>query len=349
MKIELLTIWHEMNYGAELQAYATVKMLQQLGHQVEMINIQLADCHVSNVRGKLANMVSFFGPVSKKYNSFWNKHIPVTRRYHTIDEIQSMPPKGDVYMVGSDQVWNPELTGDFAKLFFLDFGDNNVRRISYASSFGTSEWMAPELTEDVRSLLQRFDHISCRELSGVRILKETFEKESTLVLDPTLLFKNYRELTGSLNQQKSLVFYPLYDDPELGEYASVLAERLHLKLVNNKKTTTVLGKITWDRVGIEEWVKNIAESQFVLTRSFHGLVFSLLYKKPFAIIANRNNRGTRVLNLLEQLGLSDRYYRSFEDCDNAQPWNKVIDYDAVHAKIELLRTKSIDYLKNALK
>lgn len=349
MKIALLTIWHAMNYGAELQAYATVKALKQLGHQVEMIDIRLSDCHKPNLNGRIGNIISSFGPAHTKFEGFWKKYIPVTKRYCSIEQLQNDPPHSDVYMVGSDQVWNPDLTGGFAKMFFLDFGGENVKRISYASSFGTQEWKAKHLTEDVSKLIERFDYIGCREQSGVDILRDTFKVPAALNIDPTLLFDQYPELTGTLTPKRTLVCYPLSKDPDLINYAQETASRLGLQMVNNKQTSTVLGRITWDTVSIEDWIRNIAESQFVITRSFHGLVFSILYRKPFAIIANANNRSTRLLNLLQQLGLTERYFESFHACNEAQPWKINIDYDAAYDKLVSLRKDSFDYLNNALR
>lgn len=348
MKIALLTIWHVKNYGAELQAYATVKALRQLGHQVEMIDIRLSDCHKPNLNGMIGNVVSSFGPAYHKFFDFWRKYIPVTKRYRSLEQIQNDPPMSDVYMVGSDQVWNPDLTGDFAKLFFLDFGGNHVKRISFASSFGTEQWRTTRLTEDVRQLIRRFDFIGCREQSGVDILRDTFNMPATLTVDPTLLFDQYPELTGNLTPKRTLVCYPLSKDPDLIKFSQETASRLGLQLVNNKQTSTVFGRFTWDKVSIEEWIRNIAESQFVITRSFHGLAFSILYRKSFAIIANTNNRSTRLLNLLQQLGLTDRYFENFRACEEAKPWNMSIDYDAVHDKLMSLRKDSFDFLNRSL-
>lgn len=349
MNVKLLTIWHEMNYGAELQAYATIKILKQLGHDVEMINFLLSDQSTPNLNGRIGKCISSIGPAHKKFDSFWKNNIPVTRRYRTITDVQQNPPQADVYLVGSDQVWNPEITRQFATFYFLDFGDDSIRRVSYASSFGVPQWNADSLTKNVSELLHRFAFLSCREQSGVDILRETFGLSSSLVMDPTLLFNDYTELTGNLTQQLTLVYYPLYDDPSLFNYANDLAKRLDLKLINNKWSKKILGAFTWDRASVEEWVKNIAESKFVVTRSFHGLAFSILYRKSFAIIASKNNRGTRIINLLNLLGLSDRYYESFQECEKAQPWNRPIDYDSVHAKLELLRNNSINYLEKALR
>ena len=348
MKIALLTIWHEKNYGAELQAYATIRALQQLGHEVELIDIRLSDCHRPNLNGRIGNWVSYFGPANRKFNCFWSKFFPTTRRYHSVNELKENPPQADVYMVGSDQVWNPDLTGDFAKMFFLDFGSDTVRRVSYASSFGTDTWNATYLTKDVKRLLDRFNSLSCREESGIGLLKDVFGVQATMTVDPTLLFDHYQELTGELAPKNTLVYYPLTSDLELTSFAKYVASNLGLDLVNNMQSSFVFGKITWDRVGIEDWVRNIAEAQFVITRSFHGLVFSILYRKPFAIIVNRNNRATRILNLLEQLGLEERYYNSIDICYESHPWSVPIDYDAVHARLKSLRQSSFKYLMSAL-
>ena len=348
MKINLLTIWHEMNYGAELQAYATIKMLQEMGYRVQMIDIRLSDCRKLTFKGWIANIISSIGPGKQKFDRFWHRYIPVTKRYRSMESLQSDPPDGDVYLVGSDQVWNPDLTGNFAQLYYLDFGNDRVHRVSYASSFGTHKWTADSHTEKVKVLLQRFSHVSCRELSGVEILRNTFGVDSLNVLDPTLLHDDYVELTGKIKQRDTLVCYPLSKDPELLKYAHHLADQLGLCLINNNQTTNVLRKMIWNKVGIEEWIRSIAESKFVITRSFHGLAFSIIYKKNFAIIASENNRGTRIISLLSQLGLQDRYYTNIQKCEDDEPWNHPIDYDKVYESLNKMRTVSLDYLKKAL-
>lgn len=348
MKIALLTIWREKNYGAELQAYATIKVLQQMGHDVEMIDIRLSDCSHLNWKGKLGTMLSHLGPSHRKFCEFWKKHIPTTKRYKTLKEIQANPPKADIYIVGSDQVWNPELTKEFATLYFLNFGDSNVKRISYASSFGTDRWKFPHLKEEVKKLLGRFDHITCREDSGIQILKEDFGVAGELVIDPTLLLENYNALTGETTERETLVYYPLSSDPELHAYSLKLAKELNLQPVNNKHCTTLFGFAEWDRVSIAEWIRNIAESKFVITRSFHGMVFSILHKRQFAVLAGKHGRSTRLTSLLKILGLEDRFFNSIEELNNAKPWTKEIDYTAIYPKLIKMRELSIDTLKKSI-
>ena len=348
MKIALLTIWREKNYGAELQAYATIKVLQQLGHDVEMIDIRLSDCSHLNWKGRIGRFISQLGPSHKKFCSFWEKHIPTTKRYKSIKEIQEEPPLADIYIVGSDQVWNPMLTKEFATLYFLNFGDKNIKRISYASSFGTDKWNYPNLKEEVKKLLDKFDHVTCREDSGVKILKDEFGIIADQVIDPTLLFENYDELTGKTTERDILVYYPLTTDPELRMYSLKLAKELNLKPVNNKRCTSVLGFAEWDRVSIAEWIKNIAEAKFVITRSFHGMVFSILHKRQFAILPASYGRSTRLTSLLKLLGLEDRFFNSIEDLNNARPWTKEIDYTIVNPKLMEIKKQSINTLKRSI-
>lgn len=348
MRIALLTIWHEKNYGAELQAYATVKILQQLGHDVKMIDIRLSDCHRLSLNGKIAQFIEPITPSHRQFCKFWRKYIPTTRRYHSIRELQDCPPEADVYMVGSDQVWNPDITSHFSLLYFLDYGNERVKRISYASSFGTSQWQHPTLTARVGELLHRFDSVSCREESGVTILRDSFGISAQCVLDPTLLLTDYSLLTGEIHQKTSLVYYPLSCDAELENYAESLARRLNLSPINNKRCSYLFGKIVWNRVSIGEWIRNIAEAQFVVTRSFHGMVFSLLYKRQFAVLSGANGRSTRLQNLLEKLGLSDRIYPSVDALDAARPWEQTIDYSQITPLLQQMRTESMNYLHQNL-
>lgn len=348
MKIALLTIWREKNYGAELQAYATIKILQQLGHEVEMIDIRLSDCAHLNWKGHIGRFISQLGPSHKKFCEFWGKHIPTTKRYKTLKEIQAHPPTADIYIVGSDQVWNPKLTKEFATLYFLNFGNDNVKRISYASSFGMDTWNFPHLQEEIKCLLDKFDCVTCREDSGVKILKEEFGVIADHVIDPTLLLENYSELIGETRERNTLVYYPLTVDPELEAYSLKIAKQLNLEPVNNKHCTTLFGFAEWNRVSISEWVKNIAEARFVITRSFHGMVFSILYKRQFAVLAGSHGRNTRLTSLLKILGIEDRFFNSIEDMNNAKPWTKEIDYMIVYPKLLKIREESIDVLKNGI-
>lgn len=348
MKIALLTLWHEKNYGANLQAYATVKVLQNLGHKVEMIDIRLTDRVRVSYKRKIISFISMFGQDERSYNCFWKKYFSTTRRYRSINELQNNPPKADVYIVGSDQVWNPDITKDFAKLYFLNFGDKKTYRISYASSFGTGSWTYPELKPYVIEQLSTFFSVSCREESGVGLLRDEFGISAQCVVDPTLLLDNYFELTGPLREVPTLVYYPLRPDEELESYSIQLAKRMGLTAINTRSTELLLRRFPWKRTSIEQWVRNIAQAKFVVTRSFHGLVFCLLYKRQFAILASRNGRGDRLVNLLKIVGLEDRYYATPAAIEEDHPWDRNIDYSTIDQLISQTRNSSLDYLISTL-
>ena len=348
MKVALLTIWREKNYGAELQAYATVKLLQNLGHHVEMIDIRLSDSRKGNLNQKIYNLVCGLTPGHRKFTRFWKKYIPVTRRYKTVEELQKNPPLADVYVVGSDQVWNPQLTGKFSLLYFLNFGNDDIKRISFASSFGTASWNHQNIKDQVIQLLKRFNYITCRENTGVKLLKNEFGFDAMNVVDPTLVLGDYKDLVQNVKEKKTLVYYPLGTDQELEFFAKKMAKELVLIPIKNNERKLLPGGLEWDRVGIEEWIRNIAESSFVITRSFHGLVFSLMYHRQFAIIATKNGRNSRITDLLSLVGLSDRFFGSFEELYTSKVWANPIDYTLVDEKINKLRLLSISELKKAL-
>lgn len=350
MKIALLTIWHEKNYGAELQAYATIKLIQELGHDVKMIDIRLSDKNPKTIKNRIASAIESISPCSRKFNNFWNKYIPTTRRYHNFQELIDNPPQADIYIVGSDQVWNPAITGKFSELFFLNFGDDNIKRVSLASSFGQETWDYPSDVEKFANLLSQFFHITCRESSGVGILKNTFGKESELVLDPTLILSSYDDFidTSSIVERNTLVYYPLSYDEELSNLADELAKSTGMLAVNNNEKSSILNRITWDRISIEQWIRNIAEAKFVITRSFHGLAFSLIFNKNFAVLKTRNNKLTRITNLLSLVGLENRLYETVYDLKEDEPWNRPLDYCEINHKLNKLRENSVNIIQGML-
>ena len=128
----------------------------------------------------------------------------------------------------------------------------------------------------------------------MKLLRDVFGVEATSVLDPTLLFDSYDEFVPNSQIRKTLVYYPLSEDWELTDYCENLAKKIGLTAINTNRKTTIFNKLIWNRVSIEQWVRNIAYSEFVITRSFHGLAFCLIYQRQFAILKSRNDRGTRL-------------------------------------------------------
>lgn len=350
MEVALLTIWHEKNFGAELQTYATVKLIQDLGHNVKVIDIRLSDCSHLNLKGKIGNFICSLGPNDKKFKKFWKKYIPKTKRYRSIKQLEINPPVADIYIVGSDQVWNPAITKEFYTAFFLKFGSNNISKNSFASSFGSDKWNYPQYTDEIKTILSNFNIISCRENSGINILRDTFNvKCAKHVIDPTLLLSNYSELIGNnIHKKNTLVYYPLSEDPELEQYSNKLGKILNLDVININSCSYVFNGIIWDRTDITDWVRNIAEAKFILTRSFHGVAFAIIHQCQFAAVKGYNNRNTRISDLLQNLGIEDRYYDSFQEITENKPWERQIDYNSVNIKLAELKQESIAVLHNII-
>lgn len=343
MKISLLTIWHIGNYGAEMQTYATVKALKQLGHDVQVIDYRLEE----PVRfiDKAINVVSSITPVQCKFHRFWNTRIPHTKHIKNREDLEVAVSDADVVLVGSDQVWNPAITHDKCLDFFLSFVPDGKRRCSYASSIGVSKWTTnEELTCKIALEISKFDKVSCRETDGCHILKEVFNIKATNVLDPTLLFPGYPELTGNVQQKNTFVYYPLLGGQEMIDFCKETARELNLRYVFNNPRATWLRGRTWNRLSIEAWIKNFAEAKIVATQSFHGTAFSLIHGKQFFTVYD-GSKVSRIANLLEALGIRDRLYPTVEAARKDKPWEKPIDYVEVNKRLEVLRKQSWDFLR----
>lgn len=351
MKIALLTIWHIGNYGAEMQAYATVKAIKQIGHEVTLIDLRLTDVLPSTLKIKIASQISKHSKWSRKLNSFWNEFMADSIRYTSLEQLRSNPPLADVYLVGSDQVWNPVLTEGLSKAYFLDFGNDETRRVSYASSLGVSKFENQQkFIEDYRPLLKRFNYVSCREKTGVNFLKHNLDIDAVNVLDPTLLHTDYSEITGNLSEDETLVFYPVsHDVTHIEEMSCKLAAELNLRYINANHKKPLFRSIKWDGLSVNEWLKTIGQAKFVVTPSFHGVAFSIIFHRQFIVAGTNAKRSSRIIDLLDALGLSDRIYSSVEDVMTDKPWEKTIDYTQVDAKLNILRDTSWKYLLNSLK
>lgn len=347
MKIALITIWHANNYGAELQTYASVRALRELGHDVTVLNYRLNSGNKYPLKTKIAAIIQNITPASIKFERFFARHIPYSKRCEITNDLNNICASMDAIIVGSDQVWNPAITQKNALVYFLNFGSKSVKRFSYGSSFGEAKWNHPELTSNVKELLCKFTAISCREITGVNILSEVFDIKAVNVLDPTLLHANYNELTGPISDKGHVACYILNYNEQLTECAKKISKQLKCKFQDVGSSRKVFNKLVWNRPSIQDWIRNIAGASFVITESFHGLAMSLLYKRNFIIVqcSNRNHRSSRIIDLLNLIGLEDRYYTSCDKAMAEEKWREDINYDDVYAKLNRHREVSWSFLK----
>lgn len=346
MKVSILTYHDEDNYGATLQAYATYKTIEEIGFEVEFIDLKL--CNPNGILFKLLLALK-----RAKFNRFRKKHFKnLTRTYLSVEELQSDPPKSDCYLVGSDQTWNTNISKSLASAFFLDFGPDNVRRISYASSFGMDHFVETEnlKTPKVQKLLSRFKSVLVREDDAVNICTSLWGINAKQVLDPVLLFENYDFLFSHKRTEKNqLALYKIYPDDLFYDKSQLIAESLKVRAKSIGSLRQKKGIDCPYPCGIEEWINQIAASKYVLTDSFHGTVLSILYRRQFVVYVTNPDKVSRLRSLLDLLELSDRICNPQTKIEDILALlNAPIDYDYVAKILSVLRDESLNLLKKAL-
>jgi len=344
MKVALLTYFKTLSYGATLQAYATVKAIESLGHEVELINLD-----IPNPYSKIKGILLF-----PKWIKIWCfrqkffKHI--TRKFFSSQDLRQNPPVADLYMIGSDQTWNLDISLDKAPSFFLDFVKDDSKKVSYAASFGkneigSSKWINKE---EILTQLKRFNHIGIREDSGKAIL--SLENiDSTLVVDPVLLFDHYDELIGEFSPREEIALFKVENSTLFYNRMREVGEGLSLPVCSVGSLRRIKGIKCPYPYGVEGWMRRIVSAKYVITDSFHGLVLSLLYHKQFVIIIGDPLKATRLQSLANMVGLSDRIL----GLDNTSSEivsiiNNPIDYDYVDMVLNDEREKSYNFLKSIL-
>ena len=289
---------------------------------------------------------------ARRFNRFRSKFMPnKTRIYKSLQELQKMPPKSNVYLVGSDQTWNPVISKEYALAYFLDFGNDDIKRISYASSFGTSTWTDSDFAkkDNVKRLLSRFSTLLIREDKGVEICKNEFGLNATQVVDPVLLFPSYPELTGKIKQSDDIVVYKIKNDAEFYRRAVVLGNKLSCEVRSIGSMRQLKGIKTAYPEKIENWIANIASAKYVFTDSFHGTVLSILYHRQFVIYAGDKKKLSRITSLLKLVGLENRLFTNEDSIDEIQKvLTTPIDYSEVDRILNRQRTDSINYLRKAI-
>ena len=349
MKISILTFSFAVNRGAHMQCYALQTVLLNAGHNVEIIHIELPSGRLS-WKGKLDQYI-----LNSKNERFRKKHYSkITLTYHSAEELRQNPPIADVYIVGSDQVWNPALTQAFgSEAFFLDFVPKGCKKIAYAASFGASVWISLGADKDaqIRKFVSLFDAISVRETDGVKICNQVFGRNDAVsVIDPVFLLDDYSQIVGECNKvQKQVICYPLFMNDATREVFSEVS--CDLKLTPISYTPSLCGGEIKVRMfsSIPVWLKAIKQSEIVVTNSFHCMAFCILFHKRFIVTPPVPGRESRILSMLSQLGIEDRYVKSTSDYQMRKTiLYKDIDYTTVDERLRLLRQESTDFLLRSL-
>lgn len=375
MKIGIITIHNSPNYGACLQAFALWKYLEMQGHDVEIIDLyrpyqkeyvpskrfkrmrqntsfanrckQIIKKILDIKKGKAGH---FFSVNAKQKFDEFNSQIKYSRAYKGIDDLYADPPIYDLYISGSDQLWNP--TQPYClEPYFLTFVPNGRRKISYATSIGIID-LTDEEKRKFKDWLSSYEAISVREKQGQKLLQViTGRNDIKQVLDPTFLLD--RDIW------KQMAIYPELDRPylllftlgfskEMLVYAKRLAKESGLLLVvlTQRQPTCKDGSYMAIRdAGPKDFLGYIARAKMVITDSFHCTVFSLILETGnfYTYISPNSNRGSRIEDLLANFSLSNHIIFNY-DLRFADLQQNSIDYDKVLNIIEKDRVNSQSFL-----
>lgn len=346
MKIGVLTFHNVPNFGAFLQTYALQRAIKDMGHEVSIINLKLPKKHM-NLAGKLVYAIN--NRSFQTYRKLFLSETPKSDRFSEMTDLGF-----DFYIVGSDQVWNKNITKNNYLNYFFDFLPNELPRISYAASFGLKEWnFSPEETAQIQKLINQFNGISVREDTGSRLCKENLGVDSNVVLDPTLLLTNYDELINNKTsisiESDSITCFKFSRGDSFYKFAKQMKIKGHL--INelrgvNPFRGSETNKIPFPTIGT--WLYYIKYSPYILTDSFHGVCLSIIFKKKFIVIPADITKFNRISDLLMKLGLNNRIFYSYDEIINDFRWKEEIDYDAVDRLLKSMRSTSISFLKQWL-
>lgn len=290
----------------------------------------------------------------RRFESFRRKYIKSTHIYNSYAELASCPPKADAYIAGSDQIWNADLQSEIWKITFLQFGDEHIKRIAYAPSMSICD-MTKEQEQIFEKYLQSFDALSAREEKTVKKCS-VYGCNCELVIDPTLLIssESYNKIAQPKHKNPYIFLYTInYETnreiPSNQELRRIIGKDACDVVVTTgggyiKNVELLQNDVVYDYATIPAWIGNIMDAELVVTPSFHGIVFAIIFHRNFIFtpLQGRFAKGNeRVFDLLNRLSIKGHIWGR-EDV-NAQ-----IDWEQVDALLENLKKRSQIFLMNAI-
>jgi len=380
MKIGIITHQLKNNYGGLLQNYALQKVLESMGHEVLTINrikrtpvkikvLSILNRFVKRILGEKVKIRVWTTNkedkiISQHTRDFVQNNIKTTKEIFTTKELINIHKEYgfNAYIVGSDQVWRENAYGNDSE--FLDFisNEDSVKKIAYSASFGVDFLtFSKKRTDKYSHLAKKFNAISVREKSGIELCKNNLGVDAVLMPDPTLIL-NKEDYIGLVNKAKinqsngNLFAYILDKSPNKIDVINRISAKLSLKPFEVMPNQSFLAKLPKGQrfdinrcvyPKVESWIRGFMDAKFVITDSFHGTVFSILFNKPFISIQNSRRGATRFQSLLSLFELEERLIVKDEDLDNIIL--KVIDYNNINQIRDKLKKEAYNYLSCSMK
>lgn len=362
-RVGILTFHRSDSYGASLQAYATIKAVEQLGYDAELIdytNSYEQQKHKSRGQGIKRVLKDAKWQIASRLfrNSQWlnrafgNKEVFYEgciskEKYHNHDELSKA--HYDILLAGSDQIWNPDITDQIDTAYLLEYGKAE-KRVSYASSMGSRALFEKE-KEVFRELLSKFDAIGVREEFAKKELSELTDVPISVVCDPTILVDEaiWNRMADQVDVRRiidkpkyAIAFFVGGYTKEIMELVQQAKRNVNDPIYNIQKNKRY--RFGFDKclagITVPEFVALLKNAEYVITDSFHGVVLSMLLKKNVVPLINRKNP-VRVEELLQAVGLKERL-------NNPDLVNKTIDYEYVDEKLNQMKKYGLSWLNNAM-
>lgn len=382
-KIGIITLYYKnYNYGGQLQAYALQKAIEKAGGQCEQVCVKYTGENTS--KEKIGNYVKKHG-VYLTCKAIWKKvllwlpnkifvkknyerrlqrfqefsdKIPHSEKVYTWNTVKQSEEYYNKYIVGSDQVWNPNYYSDanFLNINLLEFTHEKNQKMSYAASIGVS-MLSPEIKKQFSTDLNEFDFISVRERTAKKILQPLVDKKIEVVLDPTFLLekKEWEEVAIDYGKKGYILGYFLGESKKARKNIARIARKRNkmFALFTGLQPDFMVQDYIFHAIkeataGPAEWLGMIKNADFVVTNSFHGTVFSLLFEKQFVVMitdkSEKNKTGnSRLYDVLQSFGLENRIIED-ELTEEKLFTIKSIDYSQINKKIAQYRSRSLDFL-----
>ena len=347
--VGILGVWSGCNYGSIATYYALNKIVSGMGYSVLMIDKP----RISDKRDVELEMTH-----SRR---FAHEHYNISKSYR-LQDIHALNDQCDIFMMGSDQVWNYGISKNFGKSFYFDFADDSKKKIAYAVSFGHGVDFAPvEERQKISTLMKRFDGISVREADGVKMCRDIYGVEAIQVLDPVFLAdrKIFDELADKSTlkvDEPYIATYILDPTPEKVEALQYVSRKLGYRLVNMldglpwlyEENSKKLGLESVPNLQVEDWINCFRNSEFVITDSCHGASFALLYDKTFIPITNKRRGFSRFKSLADLFGFRDRLVTDPKTILENENLLKPMDYEKIHGILKSEKKRCGAWLKKML-
>lgn len=367
MKIAFITCHNIKNYGSVLQTYATQTLLENMGHKVFVIDYRRPgtdDSEILETRMHLSGLsripvlstifrlilIPSVNLTIRVFGDFLKKYIHLTERtYRSNKELLENIPEADLYITGSDQVWNSHINKGIEYPYYLAFTPEDSRRISFASSFGLNVLPDNEKAETKR-LLQRYEAISVRESNALAILEDLEIQNGKNILDPTFMLpvKQWLELAEytAVPKERYVLVYQLRANKKFDKYVLKFSKTKKIRIVriNYCYHNAIKNKGCITCPTPNEVIGLIDRADYVLTDSFHATAFSIMLHKKFKTILPDFFTG-RIHSILQKVGMQERILTSFDDFDSI---DENVDYDHVDCVLERERAETRSWLINAI-